>query len=1001
MRCLTLLLLSGLAQAATSYTWGTKLRLDNGAASIVAVHTRDGVEQNHRVKLALPLQGAAYQKVTLWPVRYYSAKNEASCASPCEIALPLHYGAVKLRAEYFNVSGEKLRESQWYEIPQAPLAVETSYTMPLEVIGFAPYSRRVAVTLSAGTDVSQALRLYAKTHRIGYPTKARVRVNQGPWQTITAQNVTRLGHTANWQVGSLQFGQSILEWTLPQSAGILTAGVNEVEWQYWRENAQEESGYRVLAFNFLGPDRIVSSVSVSGSTVTVTAPNHAFFTGDDVRVEAFPGAAWRVNGVQRNIEVIDANTFRFTITAADGKRNGSWTYAGVKAARLAVDADSFTAENPATWSAPADASASNGAIRWAANDLLAPAHPGQTISASCADCHAHDGRDLKYFSYSNWSIQVRSMFHGLSESDSADIAAFIRSHNSPAPGRPYNPVYQPCPAATSVDAYLWSGACSHEDVLPHNMGMYEQLFGDQPDSEDFSPLRDEPHFNNTRIPLQLLDWNDWLPRVHPKDYWNSSINQANHPLGYWPTSRQKTSYDAVRNWLVGYCPGAGCGSRIQDAMAGGIFTHLNLMSGKWMGNYQVLNSKPMCEGSPADASCEGNLKTEQNQFSTSVYSAGLWTMTKHWEFAHEFDLERYGRSHWYGITQTDRAMPSVAPFQSSFNLMKAWGDGGTIPGAFDGQVATEKIVSMIWYQLQGILNRDTNQCCQAGVSYFDSITPIDAPYTYGYFKDLGNYNIWLPFMEVQWIQQNFSRHRMNYPNNPSGHPWYQNAIQPQMLTGFSFWGNWRGVPVEDRSALRAQIVDASLKKWSAIACGDESNGGAPLFTGTMWNGYINSWGASWRMPFKLNVAISDALQIIPSFFWHSLLYGKAYGANATTLDRIASCAAERWTGPGSTLASTITAGQTTIPLNNNYGSDIWPTTPHQVTIGSERINCSSRTGATLTGCTRGVEGTPPAAASSGTAVQIRIRWEAARQTNACFVLGDTFSVSSSCQDVDP
>jgi hypothetical protein len=47
-----------------------------------------------------------------------------------------------------------------------------------------------------------------------------------------------------------------------------------------------------------------------------------------------------------------------------------------------------------------------------------------------------DGRDLKYFNFSNNSIITRSRFHGLTTLQGEQIAAYIRSLRFPNPGRP-------------------------------------------------------------------------------------------------------------------------------------------------------------------------------------------------------------------------------------------------------------------------------------------------------------------------------------------------------------------------------------------------------------------------------------------------------------------------------------------------------------------------------------------------------------------------------------
>ena len=58
-----------------------------------------------------------------------------------------------------------------------------------------------------------------------------------------------------------------------------------------------------------------------------------------------------------------------------------------------------------------------------------------TIRSHCSDCHAQDGRGLKYFNFSNASIIARSVFHGLSELQGRQIASYIRSLPFTNPGQ--------------------------------------------------------------------------------------------------------------------------------------------------------------------------------------------------------------------------------------------------------------------------------------------------------------------------------------------------------------------------------------------------------------------------------------------------------------------------------------------------------------------------------------------------------------------------------------
>jgi hypothetical protein len=91
---------------------------------------------------------------------------------------------------------------------------------------------------------------------------------------------------------------------------------------------------------------------------------------------------------------------------------------------------------------------------------------------------------------------------------------------------------------------------------------------------------------------------------------------------------------------------------------------------------------------------------------------------------------------------------------------------------------------------------------------------------------------------------------------------------------------------------------------------------------------------------------------------------------------------------------TLTDGSA-FPSVNGTGS---PVQNMQVVIGSERITCTTRSGNTLSGCTRGAESTTPASHSSGATVQMRIRWTKYSTVN-CPKTGD--AVNCGAQDLYP
>src|SRR5438477_9072912 len=98
------------------------------------------------------------------------------------------------------------------------------------------------------------------------------------------------------------------------------------------------------------------------------------------------------------------------------------------------------------------------------------------IRAHCADCHAYDGRDLKYFGFSNASIIARSRFHGLSDLQGQEIASYIRSVPVPSPGRPWNPPYQPGPGLDARPVANWAAGAGLSWALDSDLASLPFIF---------------------------------------------------------------------------------------------------------------------------------------------------------------------------------------------------------------------------------------------------------------------------------------------------------------------------------------------------------------------------------------------------------------------------------------------------------------------------------------------------------------------------------------------
>ena len=175
-----------------------------------------------------------------------------------------------------------------------------------------------------------------------------------------------------------------------------------------------------------------------------------------------------------------ANTIRFRFNYSNGIVSGFRVLALDLLAgdsNSVLEPDLFIQDDPNTWAPPLRDSGSiqAGQALWES----APLSPGgfkasPMIHAHCSDCHAHDGRDLKYFSFSNASIIVRSRFHGLSDLQGQQIASYIRSLPVPSPGRPWNPPYQPG-SRTGYRASRQLGSRSRAGVGPRQRYQHPSL----------------------------------------------------------------------------------------------------------------------------------------------------------------------------------------------------------------------------------------------------------------------------------------------------------------------------------------------------------------------------------------------------------------------------------------------------------------------------------------------------------------------------------------------
>ena len=196
--------------------------------------------------------------------------------------------------------------------------------------------------------------------------------------------------------------------------------------------------------------------------------------------------------------------------------------------------NAFVVDDPVAWQPPLPGAAdvAEGDRLWHERQLLITQPGGAPMVASCSDCHAHDGRDLEYYAFSNRSIVNRAIFHGLTPTEGQQLASYVRSHPSPRLGRPWNPPYQPGEGRDALGAAWWAAGAGLDAVQPETLARIDALFPDgrtdaqlmanniRGDAVTPLPAR-TTNLRELPVQIQLPDWNSWLPEIHPVDLWGA------------------------------------------------------------------------------------------------------------------------------------------------------------------------------------------------------------------------------------------------------------------------------------------------------------------------------------------------------------------------------------------------------------------------------------------------------------------------------------------------
>ncbi|MBC7974397.1 MAG: hypothetical protein H7138_05380 [Myxococcales bacterium] len=327
--------------------------------------------------------------------------------------------------------------------------------------------------------------------------------------------------------------------------------------------------------------------------------------------------------------------------------------------------DTIAHDDPGTWTPDPTQDAGMGAVLWARRDSLYDPvvddlddqRGGGTttgaIHAACADCHAADGHDLKFFNYSTAAIVARAKYHRLSAIEGKQIAAYIRGLGGPvaAKARPWNPPYQPGPELDLRPAREWAAGAGIEAVLETDAEMEKILFPAGVTRPKVAAVVNRFATLNMRelsIALQLPDWNQWLPKIHPLDAFDTTADVINRDERGAPVGAPyfEHAYERAR-----------------DAPTVANITALRESLERWLGNgadcyTQQIHSGPAWRAVDADVLGQITLPPAHQKVVTAAECAPLrndvgrierietaknglvaFISVKQWELMHAHDLE--------------------------------------------------------------------------------------------------------------------------------------------------------------------------------------------------------------------------------------------------------------------------------------------------------------------------------------------------------------------------
>ena len=439
----------------------------------------------------------------------------------------------------------------------------------------------------------------------------------------------------------------------------------------------------------------------------------------------------------------NALSFRFNYAHPDGELGDPSTGYRILGLELRdsggtdqIDGTTFAWDDPASWTAPGGydsaSDRSAGKTLWHERNLLIDGWNGEEIWASCADCHVDNGYDLQYFAFSNKSIVQRARFHGLSEQEGKQIAAYIRSidittedgQTIDPPGRPWDPPYQPGPTAagsrseddarttgqsfSDLDPTYWAAGAGAEWSLDNDDQMKQYLFPNGVTYE--GDVRVDQSLNLREIPTsaQMPDWNEWLPVHHPVDVWGDAFESSAVWEAY--VNEVPSLVEQAKNGQVG-----------KAAQAAKLFHHHLQSSSQQFRNVTI---------------------PEPYEFEAAELSRVQWGLVKTFEVLHTNHFEDDAQEV-YG----DAAEPLQWLSNSRILFDQAPHIQGWVKG--EGSGVMDRYHDAAWYYLQLVVN--------SGSGISTGKAPVDWEYHYSHTKaanEVGGPHSWRYIASYLRILQN-------------------------------------------------------------------------------------------------------------------------------------------------------------------------------------------------------------------------------------------------------